>query len=95
MLKSYLVEDLHIDTIGGNKCGQWRLNLTWSGVINCNSRVFVSCSEFNRANGCAFIGAVRYTVHNVSPYNDSVNVWVEISWDSDIPIRLDYSIINP
>jgi hypothetical protein len=72
----------------GNKHGQWKLNLNW-GAINCNSRVFVSASEFSGGNQCDFMGAARYTVHNVSPQNGVVSVWLEIAWDSDIRVHLD------
>jgi hypothetical protein len=94
VLKSYSVEDLHIDTIGGIGVVTI-LNLTWSGVINLNTRIFVSATEFNRANGEALVGSANYTVFNVAPYNGGVRVWVNINWSSDIPIRLDYLIINP
>ena len=79
----------------GNRRGHWILNLTWSGVINLNTRIFVSATEFNRANGEALVGSANYTVFNVAPYNGGVRVWVNINWSSDIPIRLDYLIINP
>jgi hypothetical protein len=41
------------------------------------------------------MGAARYTVHNVSPQNGVVSVWLEIAWDSDIRVHLDYLVVNP
>ncbi|HWQ96047.1 MAG TPA: hypothetical protein VN368_01620 [Candidatus Methylomirabilis sp.] len=78
----------------GNKKGLWKLNLT-SNAINCNSRVFVSATEFGGGEQCAWMGDAAYTVHNVVPYNGGVNVRVNIGWDSPIRVRLDYLIINP
>lgn len=78
----------------GNKHGQWKLNLNWPAV-NCNSRVFVSASEFGGGNQCGFTGAARYTVHNVSPFAGGVTVWLEIEWNSDIRVHLDYLVVNP
>ena len=78
----------------GNRKGPWKLTLN-SASINCNSRVFVSASEFGGGEQCAFTGSARYTVHNVSPTNGSVTVWVNIEWDSPIRLRLDYLIVNP
>lgn len=79
----------------GNLHGQWILNLNW-GAINCNSLVFVSASEFSGGDQqCDFIGAARYTVHNVSPHNGQVSVWLEVEWNSDIRVHLDYLVINP
>lgn len=77
----------------GNLNGQKILPLNW-GAVNCNSRVFVSISEFD-LNQCGFIGAARYTVHNVAARNGGVNVWVNIEWENPIRIRADYLVINP
>jgi hypothetical protein len=77
----------------GNLNGQKMLPLNW-GAVNCNSRVFVSISEWD-LNQCGLVGAARYTVHNVAARNGGVNVWVNIEWDNPIRIRADYLVINP
>lgn len=77
----------------GNLNGQRILPLNWSAV-NCNSRVFVSICEFD-LNQCGFIGAARYTVHNVAARNGGIDVWINIEWDTPIRIRVDYLVINP
>jgi hypothetical protein len=78
----------------GERHGNWKLTLNWN-AISCHSRVFVSASEFGGGNQCGLTGGARYTVHNVSPQNGSVTVWVNIEWDSDIQLHLDYLVINP
>lgn len=78
----------------GNLHGQWILNLNWN-AITCNSRVFVSASEFGGGDQCDFTGAARYTVHNVSPHAGTVTVWVEVEWNSDIRLHVDYLVVNP
>ena len=78
----------------GNRHGQWKLTLNWS-AINCNSRVFVSICEFGGGNQCGFVGAARYTVHNVAPFNGGVTVWINTEWNSDIRVHFDYLVINP
>jgi hypothetical protein len=77
----------------GDKHGQWKLTLNWDAVTQ-NSRVLVSATEWDE-NGNGFLGSARYTIHNVSPFDGGVGVWVEIEWDSDIRVRLDYLVINP
>lgn len=78
----------------GNKHGWWKLNLNW-GAVNCNSRVFVSATEFGGGAQCAFIGDAKYLVYNVAPYNGGVAVRVYIDWGADIRVRLSYLVINP
>lgn len=78
----------------GDKNGLWTLNLNW-GDIHCNSLVFVSASEFGGGQQCGFIGAARYTVHNIAPHEGQVSVRLNIEWDSPIRVHLDYLVINP
>ena len=78
----------------GNRHGQWKLTLNW-GAINRNSRVFVSASEFGGGNQSPFVGAARYTVHNVAPFDGGVTVWINIEWGADIRVQLSYLIVNP
>lgn len=80
----------------GRRHGQQRLNLNW-GIVNARSRVLVAISEGAAGgpdNG-KFIGAARFTVHNVAPRNGGVDVWVNIEWGADIPLYVDYLVVNP
>jgi hypothetical protein len=77
----------------GNRNGQWILHLNWSVITN-NTRVFVSIGE-GAAGGGKLIGAARYTLHNVAPSNGRVSIWVNIEWNSPIPLLVDYLIVNP
>jgi len=72
----------------GNRMGQWKLTLNWA-AIRADSRVFASISE------CGHMGAARYTVHNVVPFNGGVTVWLNIEWGSPIPLCINYLIANP
>jgi hypothetical protein len=42
-----------------------------------------------------FLGAARYTLHNVAPRAGGVDIWVNIEWGSDIPLYVDYLVVNP
>ena len=80
----------------GNLNGQHILPLNW-GLITPNSYVFVAIGEGNPplpANG-KFIGAARYTLHNVSPQNGVVKIWVNIEWANPIRLYVDYFVFNP
>jgi len=77
----------------GDRRGQWILNLNWSAVRR-NSRVFVSAGECQPGGG-KFIGAARYTVHNVAQTDGRVSARVNIEWNSDIRLCVDYLVINP
>lgn len=80
----------------GLRRGQLVLRLNWS-VITPRSRVLVAIGE-GAAGGVdagKFIGSARYTLHNVAPRTGGVDTWVNIEWSSDIPLYVDYLIINP
>lgn len=79
----------------GNFRGSWKLNLNW-GAINPRSRVFVAIAEGapGGPDGGKFIGAAKYTLHNVAPRNGGVDIWVDINWGSDIRLYVDYLVIN-
>lgn len=80
----------------GLRRGQLVLRLNWS-VITPRSRVMVAIGE-GAAGGVdagKFIGSARYTLHNVAPRAGGVDIWVNIEWSSDIPLYVDYLIINP
>jgi hypothetical protein len=80
----------------GARRGQWTLRLNMAGVTAL-SRVFVSIGEGSAPGPDAgkFIGAARYTVHNVAPRAGGVDIWVNIEWSSDILLYVDYLVVNP
>lgn len=80
----------------GARRGQWVLRLNWD-VVQPPSRVLVAIGEGVPGGPPAgkFIGAARYTLHNVASRWNGVDIWVDIEWSSDIPLYADYLIINP
>ena len=70
----------------GLRQGQHLLSLPWPGVTTSH-HVYVSIHEAN------FIGAARYTVHNVAPRNGAVDIWVNVEWGSPIPLYADYLVV--
>jgi len=79
----------------GVRHGQWVLRLNWSEVLP-RSQVFVSIAEGGGGlNNGKFIGAARYTVHNIAPRAGGVDIWVEIDYPVDIGLYVDYLIVNP
>ncbi len=80
----------------GPRRGQWTLRLNWASV-NARSRVLVSIGE-GAAGGVdagKFIGAAKYTLHNVAPRAGGVDIWINIEWSSDILLYVDYLVVNP
>jgi hypothetical protein len=81
------------------KHGNWILTLTDWNEVTDHSTVLASASEYEDfdRNGYPsdFTGDARITIHNVSPSKGQVTVWLEINWDDDIPVRVDYLLINP
>jgi len=80
----------------GARRGQWTLRLNW-GDVNPRSRVFVSIGEGAAGGPDAgkFIGLARYSLYNVAPRAGGVDIWVNIEWSADIPLYVDYLVINP
>ncbi len=80
----------------GRRRGQWTLRLNLGGV-NPRSRVLASIGEGAAGGSDAgkFIGAARYTLHNVAPRAGGVDIWVNIEWSSDILLYVDYLVVNP
>lgn len=79
-------------TYRGN--GSFILTINWGG-IHLGSSVMVSISEYsNTANprGSRFIGAAKFAVNNVSPFEGGVKVWVDVSWPNPIYIYFDLLI---
>src|SRR5689334_8561298 len=77
----------------GNKHGHWNLRLN-SDAITKDSRVFCSASEFTGGDQSDFIGGARYTVHNIAPQDGHVDIWLEIDWNSDLRVHVDYLVVN-
>lgn len=80
----------------GARRGQWTLRLN-IGNTTPRSRVLVAIGEGAAGgpdNG-KFIGAAKFTVHNVAPRSGGVDIWVNVEWGADIPLYVDYLIINP
>lgn len=80
----------------GNRRGGHRLLLNLGGVTP-RSRVFVSIAEGAAGGPDAgkFVGNAKFTLSNVAPRAGGVDIWVDIGWDSDIRIYVDYLVINP
>lgn len=80
----------------GTRRGQWRLQLNWADV-GPRSQVFVAIGEGAGAgpDDGKFIGGARYTLHNVAPRAGGVDIWVNIEWNSDIRLYVDYLVVNP
>jgi hypothetical protein len=80
----------------GRRRGQWTLRLNLGGV-NPRSRVLASIGEGAAGGPDAgkFIGAARYTLHNVAPRAGGVDIWVNVEWGSDILLYVDYLVVNP
>jgi hypothetical protein len=71
----------------GKLNGQRILTLT-SPVFRRSQQVYVSIHEG------FFIGAARYTVHNVAPTDGAILVWINIEWGSPIDLFVDYLIVG-
>ncbi|MFN3791780.1 hypothetical protein [Massilia sp.] len=80
----------------GMRRGEWLLRLNWD-LIQPGSQVFVAVGEGVPGGPPAgkFIGAARYTLHNVAPRAGGVDIWVNIEWSADISLYADYLIVNP
>ncbi len=70
----------------GARRGQWVLRLNW-GAVSSRNHVYVAIHEGN------FIGAARYTLHNVAPRDGGVDIWVNIEWGSNINLFADYLVV--
>lgn len=79
----------------GARRGQWKLLLNIGGAT-ARSRVMVSIGEGAGALDLGkFIGGARFTLHNVAPRAGGIDVWVNVEWGADIPLYIDYLIVNP
>ena len=57
----------------------------------------MAISEGNNAGPDAgkFVGSARATVHNVAPRAGGVDILIEIEWNADILVYVDYFVVNP
>lgn len=80
----------------GARRGQLVLRLNWSAITQ-RSRVLVAIGEGAAEGPDAgkFIGAARYTLHNVAMRAGGIDIWVNIEWSSDILLYADYLVVNP
>lgn len=80
----------------GARRGQWLLRLNWAAA-GPRSKVFVAIGEGagSGPDDGKFIGSARYTLHNVAPRTGGVDIWINIEWGSDIPLYVDYLVVNP
>lgn len=80
----------------GKRRGWQYLRLNWRGVTP-RSLAFVSIGE-GAAGGPQsgkFIGNSTFTLHNVAPRDGGIDIRVNIDWKHDIPLYVDYLVINP
>jgi hypothetical protein len=86
---------MDITAYDGQQKGHGKLILPFTRPnIHPLSKVFASISEVNPSNRESFIGAARMTVHNVSPREGSVLVWVEIEWPNDLIFTVNLLVVN-
>lgn len=80
----------------GARRGQWKLLLNW-GEVGPRSRVFVSIGEGVAPGPDAgkFVGGARYSLYNVAPRAGGVDIWVNVEWNSNIRLYVDYLVVNP
>ncbi|HWW71917.1 MAG TPA: hypothetical protein VN089_18405 [Duganella sp.] len=66
-------------------------------LITPRSRIFVAVSEGVAGGPDAgkFIGAASFTVRNVAPRANGVDIWVSIAWPFDILLYADYFVVTP
>ncbi len=83
----------------GDVRGHFKPNLQWD-VVRHDSRVFAAASETKPQDvssggrvGEPVLGAARVTVHNVAAHDGGVAVWVEVVWDSPLPLAISYLVI--
>jgi hypothetical protein len=76
--------------------GTWQANFRFTApvIVNAGSQVAVSVCERD-ANSVPFLGDARMSVLNVVPRNDgSVDVRWHVDWPEQLPVRLNFIIVN-
>lgn len=69
------------------------LTLNFNQITN-RTIIYVAAGE-GTGGGGKFMGAARYTVHNVAPDTGKVAVRFEIGWNAPINLTADYLFIEP
>jgi hypothetical protein len=62
-------------------------------VVNSASQVSVSVCERD-GNGNPFMGDAEMSVLNVVPRNQAIDVRWRVNWNSQLPVRLNFIIVN-
>jgi hypothetical protein len=77
----------------GDLNGDYILNLSWPGVT-ARSAVFVAIGEGAAGGPTAgkFIGASKFTLFNVAPFDGGVGIWVNVNWGDPIRLYVDYVV---
>ncbi len=63
------------------------------GRVLWNSQVSVTMTELDN-NGTPFLGAASMQVFNVVPMQDSITVWYNVNWGSDLNVMFNFIIVN-
>lgn len=83
----------------GLRRGEMVLRLTSprTPLITPRSRIFVAIGEGMGPGPDAgkYIGSARYTVHNIAPRANGVDIWVNIEHWADIRLYADYFVVTP
>jgi len=88
--KAEAVRDLSATRINwGNRNGCWNLTL-FRADINRDTVVMASAHE----GYPGFIGAAKYTVNNVAPFDGGVSAQVCVAWAAPISVFVDYVIVQ-
>jgi len=69
--------------------------LTINATFITNSTIIYVAAGEGTGTGGKFMGAARYTVHNVAPDTGTVAVRFEIAWPTPINLTADYLFIEP
>jgi hypothetical protein len=77
----------------GPRQGMVVLTINGNFITN-NTIIYVAAGE-GTGGGGKFMGAARYTVHNVAPDTGTVAVRFEIDWFAPINLTADYLFIEP
>jgi hypothetical protein len=83
----------------GTFTGREQLNLNWS-IIDQDSVVLITASEYNNNNKQRFIGSASITVSNIAPHgppydsNHGVTFIVNVDWPSPIYIVTDIIVLD-
>jgi len=77
----------------GNGRGDFILSLNW-GAVKADTAVFAAVGEGAPGGPIAgkFIGDAKFTLFNVAPRNNAVDIWINVNFDVDLRIYADYLV---